>query len=183
MSKWFKLSFALALILVVVPVAGCLKGPTGMTETQFKGLLTLPDIQKLSTPSNIALVGTFYDYKNDPNSDPSKTLHMDDYYGMVFISDDQSTGVALTVVDFDSAQVMQQYILSVQTNSQLQQMAKPIATSSMEKEFNSQGLGSVVVFQRGNTLVELLTGLPDGATPFMTLPNLEVLARQIAAKL
>jgi hypothetical protein len=182
-SKWFKLSFALALILVVVPLTGCLKGPTGMTETQFKSLLTLPDIQKLSTPSDIAFVGTFYDYKTDPNSDPSKTLHMDDYYGMVFMSDDQSTGVALSLVDFDSAQVMQQYLLSIQTSSQLQPMSNPIAMSSMEKEFNSQGLGSVVVFQRGNTLVELLTGVADGAKPFMPLSNLETLARQIAAKI
>ena len=183
MNKWFKLGFVLALVLVVAPVAGCLKGPTGLTEVQFKSLLTLPDIQQLSTPSNISLTGNFYNYKTDPNTNPSTTLHMDSYYGMVFASADQSTGLALNLVQFDSAQVMQQYILKIQASSQLTNMTQPIGTLSMENEFNSHGLGSIVIFEKGNTMVELLTGVPDGAAPFMPLSNLEILARQIASKI
>ena len=183
MNKWLKISIALvSLLLVVAPAAGCLKGPTGLTEDQFKRLLTLQDIQKLSTPSNIELKGNFYNYKAAPDVDPVRTLHMNSYYGIVFMSDDTSTGIALTVVDFDTITALQQNLRSIQAESQLQRMENPVGTASLKREFNARGLGSVLVFQKGSTLVELLTGVPDGATPFMTLQNLEVLARQIAGK-
>ena len=65
----------------------------------------------------------------------------------------------------------------------MQVMDSPIGDASFEIEVNAQGIGSMLVFIKGDKLVSLHTAQPEGEGPLLSLEGLEDLADLVASRL
>ena len=61
-------------------------------------------------------------------------------------------------------------------------MDPPIGDASIEVEVNAQGIGSMLVFIKGDRLVSLHTAQPDDQEPLVSLSSLKELAELVASR-
>ncbi len=170
---------ALILTVLIVTLAGCAQqGIKTLTEDNFKTLLTVEDIESVLT-SIVVLKTEFFDYKKMAESvDPAQVVNMDNWYGMGFATEDGMKGLTFAVVDFGSQTSAQDHFeMMIAETPGLEIMSSSIGDTSAEVEVNAQGFGSIVVFIKGDKVIQLHTAQPDGEQPLTDLNGLEKLAK------
>ena len=92
--------------------------------------------------------------------------------------------MTLTVVDFDSPASAQDHFEVVTTETPgIESMEPPIGDASAKVEFNAQGIGSVLVFIKGDKVIQLHTSMPEEQQPLVSLEGLEQIAVMVEGKL
>jgi len=184
--KRYFLGLLLILSLSIVFVVGCgneeqdsQSGQTNLTEAEFKSLLTLQDVEQVS---QMQLHTQFYDYKAE-STNPDQVAAMDSFYGLSFQTAAETKSITLTVIDFDSTSSADQHFQNVKSEPQWESMQEPIGDESFEAELNSEGMGSIVIFLKGDKFVQLHTAMPVGESPIVDLSGLEELANKVDGKL
>jgi hypothetical protein len=170
---------ALILSVLIVTLAGCAQqGIKTLTEDNFKALLTVEDIESVLA-SMVVLETEFFDYKQMAESvDPAQVVSVDSWYGMGFATDDGMKGLTFSVLDFSSqASAQDHFEMMTAETLGLEIMSLPIGDTSAEVEVNAQGIGSIIVFIRGDKVIQLHTVQPDGEQPLTDLNGLEKLAK------
>jgi hypothetical protein len=169
-------------LVLVAMLVGC--PSKGLTEDQFKTLLTVEDIESVLT-SVVVLNTEFFDYKKPAESvDPAQVVNMDSWYGMGFNTQDGMKSLTFSVIDFDSQTSAQDHFekTTAQTPG-LEIMSLPIGDASAEVEVNAQGIGSIVVSIKGDKFIQLHTAMPVGEEAFVDLEGLEELVRTAESRL
>ena len=180
----------LVLLLPAVLAASCASqepetqpNQSSLTEEEFKSLLAVQDVQQVLV-SQVELNTQFYNYKEMAEStDPQQVVAMDSFYGLSFQTGDGMKAMTLAVIDFDSSSSAEQHFQKVKTESKLESMQEPIGNESFAKQVNSKGIGSIVIFLKGDKLVQLHTAMPVGESPIVDLRGLEELANKVEGKL
>jgi len=173
----------LLFVISTLVLAGCCpkQGFETLTEENFKMLLTLEDVETVLI-AGVPLQTEFYDYKKMAESlDPEQAAVMDSWYGLSFQTEDGMKAITLAAMDFDSQASAQNHFEKVK--SELDTMDPPIGYASAEAEVNAQGIGSMVVFIKGDKVIQLHTAQPDGEQPLTDLEGLENLAEIVEQKL
>jgi len=188
--KGYFYGLLLVLLLSAVLAASCASqepetqpNQSSLTEEEFKSLLTVQDVQQVLV-SQAELNTQFYNYKEMAEStDPQQVVAMDSFYGLSFQTGDGMKSMTLTVIDFDSSSSAEQHFQKVKTESELESMQEPIGNDSFAKRLNSEGIGSIVIFLKGDRFVQLHTAMPVGESPIVDLSGLEELANKVEGKL
>lgn len=169
-------------LVLVAMLVGCTS--KGLTEEQFKDLLTVEDIESVLT-SMVVLETEFSDYKKMAESvDPAQVVNMDSWYGMGFYTEDGMKSLTFSVIDFDSQTSAQDHFEKIRAETPgLEIMSLPIGDTSAEVEVNAHGIGSMIVFTEGDKLVQLHTAMPAGEETLVALEGLEELARIVETRL
>ena len=90
----------------------------------------------------------------------------------------------LTVTDFDTAAAARdQYQRASSTSPEAESSEPIIGDASVELEVNANGVGSIVMFLRGDKLVALQTSKPDNEEALADLDGLTGLARLVESRL
>jgi hypothetical protein len=146
-------------------------------------LLTEKDVEKV-LESQINITSKFSDYKKMAESiNPNNVINMNSFYGLSFQTEDGMKVITFSVIDFDSISSAQQHFQKVMNESELENMKTSIGDSSIEKEYNSQGVGSILVFKKENKVISLHTAMPENEKPLTNLKGLEELAKIVDERL
>ena len=138
------------------------------TPTATPGAVTVPEgeISTLLQPGDFAdvagvsgLTTTQVDMKSAAGAvDPSQVEHMDSFVSLTFTSSDGSKNLILTTIDFDSeASATAHAELMMGPGSEMQDLSPSVGDASVYLEPNSAGIGSMVVFRKGDWAVTLHT--------------------------
>jgi hypothetical protein len=181
--KWFRiLAVTCSSLVLVAMLVGC----TGkeLTEERFKTLLTVEDIETVLISMTV-LKTEFFDYKKMAESvDPVQVVNMDSWYGMGFVTEDGKKGYTFSIINFGSQTSAQDHLEKVTAETLgLEIMNLPIGDASAEVEVNAQGIGSIIVFIKGDKLIQLHTAMPAGEEALVDLEGLEELVRIVEARL
>ena len=188
--KRYLYGLLLVLLLSIVLIASCANqeqetqpNQSSLTEEEFKSLLTAQDVQQVLV-SQVELNTQFYNYKEMAEStDPQQVVAMDSFYGLSFQTGDGTKSMTLAVIDFDSTSLSEQHFQKVKIASELESMQEPVGDDSFAKQLNSEGMGSIVIFLKGDRFVQLHTAMPVGESPIVDLSGLEELANKVEGKL
>ena len=155
-----------------------------LSEEAFKALLTIFDVEKLLTIA-VRLNTDYTDFKAMAEGvDPAQVGNMDRWYGLVFQTEDRMKGMTFSAMDFDSEASAQGHFETIKAETPgIQDMDSPIGDASVEVEVNAQGIGSMLVFVKGDKLVMLHTAQRDDQEPLLSLEGLEELAQLVASRL
>ena len=155
-----------------------------LTEESFRALLSLEDVEGVLV-TNVPLNTGFINYREMAASvDPAQVVNMDSWYGLTFQTEDGMNGMTLMVVDFDSESSAQDHFELVTTETpELEIIASTLGDAFAEFEFNAQGIGSVLVFIKGDKAIQLHTSITEGQQPLVSLEGLEQLAGIVDQKL
>lgn len=157
---------------------------TGLTEEEFRALLTLKDVTELLGAA-VPLRAELFDYKEIArSSEPGKVPLMDSWYGLVLRTEDGARGITLSVVDYKDPATAPDPLKAMESlHPGVRRMAHPLEELSAEVEVNDRGLGSIVAFVQGDKAVQLHTAHPTGEEPLLPLQALEELAQRVARRL
>ena len=158
--------------------------PLTITDQSFATLLTEEDIRGVLT-TEVPLTTRFFDYKADAEAvDPAQVEKMDSWYGLLFEATDGTKGITFSVIDFDSTLSARDHFekIKAETSPEMQEMDPPIGDASIEVEVNTQGIGSMLVFIKGDRLVSLHTAQPDNQEPLVSRAGLAELAQLVASR-
>ena len=155
-----------------------------LTEEQFKGLLTVEDIESILT-STMVLESEFFDYKKLAESvDPAQVVNMDRWYGMSFDTEDGIKSLTFSVIVFASQTSAQDHFEKMRAETPgLEVMSLPIGDTSAEVEVNAEGIGSIIVSLKGDKLIQLHTAMPVGEEALVGLEGLEELIGIVESRL
>jgi len=155
-----------------------------LTQENFMTLLTIQHIQSY-LPTEVALTTRIIDYKQSAASvDPTQVVNIDSFYVLSFQTEDRLKGLTLSAIDFDSEPSAREHFEKVRMEGPgLEIMSPPIGDASAQVEANAQGVGSIVVFIKGDKLVQLHTVQPDSEQPLISLAGLEQLAEIVVSRL
>ena len=155
-----------------------------LTEEKFRALITIEDVES-RLKAKVSLKAEFRDYKDMAGGvDPAQVEKMDSWYGMTIEAGDGGPGITFSVIDFNSESSARAHFQKVITETPgMQAMDSPIGDASFEIEVNAQGIGSMLVFIRGDKLASLHTAQPDGEGPLLSLEGLEDFADLAASRL
>lgn len=175
------------LALSVFFISGCIgqqkSEKSNLTEENFKSLLTEKDVEKV-LDSQVNITTKFTDYKKMMESTNSNNaIHINSFYGLSFQTQDGMKIITFAVMDFDSISSAQQQFQKMMNESELENMKTSIGDSSVEKDFNSQGVGSIVAFTKGYKVIQLHTAMPENEKPLANLKGLEELAKIVDERL
>jgi hypothetical protein len=187
MRRKIYFGFLMFLFLSVVFLSGCIgqekSQVTKFTEERFKSLLAEKDIEKV-LDSQVNITTKFIDYKKMMEStNSSDVIHINSFYGSSFQTEDGMKVITFAVMDFDSISSAQQQFQKMMNESELENMKTSIGDSSLEKEYNSNGIGSVVAFIKRYKVIQLHTAMPDNEKPLTNLKGLEELAKIVDERL
>ena len=150
------------------------------------------DISTLLLPDEVAaLAGALeltVQYRDQKSAaaavDPAQVEKIDIWYGLTFEAADGTKGMTFSVIDFDSeSSALDHYGTMTSEPSGLQEMSSPIGEASAQVEVNAQGIGSILVFLKGDKVISLHTAQPEGQEPLLSLESLEELAKLVASRL
>ena len=155
-----------------------------LTEEKFMTLLTVEDLRGVLT-TEISSQTPLLDYKEMAiRVDPAQVVNIDSWYGLGFQSEDGMRGMTLSAIDFDSVVSAQAHFEMMKSETpEMQDMLLPIEDASIQIEVNAQGIGSMLVFIKGDKVVLLHTAQPEGQRPLLPLEGLEELAELVASRL
>jgi hypothetical protein len=115
--------------------------------------------------------------------DPSQVEHMDSFDMLSIETTDRSRGLTLTTIDFDSEAAAADHMDLMVEDTGLLDLPDKIGDVSGYVEANDGGIGSVVVFKKGDWVVQLHTAQGAGVSPLVNLEQLTELARLVADRL
>lgn len=149
---------------------------------QIETLLLPSEVAPLA--SGVELTTTYVDLRSmAANVDPAQIEHMDSFDSLTFATADGSRGLTLTTVKFDSEGAAADHLESVTSETPgLRDLSVKIGDASFISEVNESGVGSFLVFRKGEWVVTLHTAQPDGTTPLVDLAGVEALALIVAGR-
>jgi len=167
----------------VVPVAAA-AADSKLTEERFSWLLRIQDIRNVLV-SPVDLISIFRDYKETAVSeDPEQAAVIDSFFVLTFQTEDGMNSLAFSVIDFVSQTSAQDHFEKVKSETPgLEDTEPPIGDASAKVEVNAQGIGSIIVFIKGNKVIELHTAMPAGEQALVNLEGLVELAREVEERL
>jgi len=181
-----------AIVVITIPVSSSdNKSPSptvnvvsAITEESFMALLAGGDIQGV-LKTVVPLTTRFYDYKEMAVvSDPSQVENMDTFYGLSFQTHDGFKGVTFLAIDFKSETEARDHFEKVKSETpRMQDMSPPIGNASAQVDLDGGGVGSILIFVKGDKALSFHTARPDGQQPLMSLEMLENLAKLVASRL
>jgi hypothetical protein len=116
--------------------------------------------------------------------DPSQVEHMDSFVSLTFTSSDGSKNLILTTIDFESEFSATGHAgLMMCAGSGMLDLSPRVGDEAVYLEPNSAGIGSMVVFRKGEWVVTLHTAQADGVEPLVDLPGVTALGRLVADRL
>ena len=113
--------------------------------------------------------------------DPTQVEHMDSFDSLGFDTPDGMGGLTLTTIDFDSEAAAEDHMVMLMQEIPVLDLG--IADVSGAIEINAGGFGSIVVFKKGEWVVQLHTSQTDGTTPLVSFLDLQDLAGLVASRL
>lgn len=182
MKRFRILSVILSFVVILAMLVGC--SSKELTEEQFKGLLTVEDIESI-VACHVVLETELFDYKKLAESaDPTQVVNMDSWYGMSFATEDGIKSLIVNVIDFVSQTSAQGHFEKIRAETPgLEVMSLPIGDTSAEFEVNAEGIGSIIVSLKGDKLIQLHTAMPVGEEAFVDLEGLEELIGIVESRL
>ena len=118
------------------------------------------------------------------NIDPAQVEHMVSFDSLSFDIADGSKGLTLTVIHLDSEDAASDRMeLMLEEGPGLEHLAEPIGDISGFIDANEGGIGSMVVFKKGDWVVMVHTAQSNGVAPLLDVSGLETLARLVAERL
>ncbi len=195
MHRSFILAGLVAIALFAVAACGGSSTPTASaTPTATPGAIVAPagDISSLLFPDEVAVlaggVRLTTEYRDQKSAaaaiDPVQVEHMDSFSSLSFTTEDDSRSLVLTTIDFDSeAAAIDRLGLLTAEPSGMQDTPVTIGDVSAYLELNDAGIGSMVVFKKGEWAVVLHTAQADGVTPLVDIEGVQALARTVASRL
>ena len=110
--------------------------------------------------------------------DPAQVVNMDSWFAVTFESQDRFRGLVFSVIDFNSSRAAQDHFDRVVSETPgLTVMEVPIGDISANAVFNSQGIGSILMYRQADIFVSLHTAQPHGVEPLTPIEGLEELAQ------
>ena len=157
----------------VAPPATATSSGTALTEDKFRDLMTIEDVETHLT-AKVSLMTEVRDFKDMAGRvDPSQVEKMDSWYGMTIEAADGGQGMTFSVIDFDSTSSAQDHFEKMKSETPgMQAMDTPIGDASSEIDVNAQGIGSMLVFKKGDKVVSLHTAQPEGQQPLAARPRI-----------
>ncbi len=181
-----------AIVIITIPASSSdNKSPSptvnvvsAITEERFTTLLAEGDVQGVLT-TEVPVTAQFYDYKEMAAvSDPSQVENMDSFYGLSFQTEDGAKGVTFSAIDFTSTAAARDHYEQIKSETPgMQAMSPPISDASANVDVNAEGIGSVLIFVKGDKALSFHTARPDGQQSLMSLERLETLAKLVASRL
>ncbi|MDA1035689.1 MAG: hypothetical protein O3B65_02270 [Chloroflexi bacterium] len=179
--------------LSIFAFSACGGSPTP-TPTATPEPITVPkgDISTLLFPSEVATVagvGGLVTAQRDQRSaaaevDPTQVEHMDSFVTLAFSTEDTFKSLILTTIDFDSEVAATTHAdLLMGDDSGMLDLPTEIGDASAYFEVNAGGIGTMLVFKKGEWVVTLHTAQPAGQTPMTDLGGLTALAQIVTDRL
>ncbi len=168
-----------------IPIATTSDG--ALDEAGVRALLTVDEVRS-KLAQDVTIEPRIQDTRAMAEAvDPFQVIAMDSWYTLPFLTEDGSAGVILDVIDFDfpvSARDHWARILIEQTTEVGFQSIEPgIGEGAIGAEFNSNGIGSIVVFVYDQWVVSLRTVMPEGEDPIVEFDDIKALARMVRERL
>ena len=152
-----------------------------LTETQFRALLSTEDVQEAVGTSK-ALTTRFFNYKEMAQGvDPQQVVNMDSFFGLGFETEGGTSGITLTIIDFDTVESMDGHFLEVQSQTAAVGSSVDIGDAAFSRE--PGGGIAVFTFARGDKMVQLFSSAPPGEQSLTDLDGLIALARVVNGRL
>ena len=109
---------------------------------------------------------------------------MDSFQSLSFETEDRTRGLTLTTIDFDTeGAATDHYGLVVSHGPGMLDLPDNIGDDSAYVEASEAEIGSMVVFKKGDWVVQLHTAQGAGISPLVSLEQLTELARIVADRL
>ncbi len=164
-------------------VAVAESGPSGrgLTEEQFAALLKIQDVKAVLV-AEVELHAVLRDMKAMAEAtDPAQVAAVDSFYSMTFEVDDGSRGLTFSVIDYKTPEsANDDYVSALAETPGMIDLTPPVGETAAIAEINTHGIGSVIMFTKGDKLVQLHT---IGEDPFVDAEGLKTLAREVADRL
>ena len=175
--------------LALLSIAAC-GGSTSSNRTATSEPKTAPpgDISTLLFPSEVSraadveqLTTSQRDQKSAAAAvDPSQVEHMDSFDSLSFDTVDGTRSLVLTSIDFDSEGAATDHAgLMIGEGPGMQDLPRAIGDASAFLEANDGGIGSMIVFRKGEWVISLHTAQGTGIAPLVDLEQLTTLARLV----
>ena len=155
--------------------------PAPLTEAQFRGLLSAEDVQE-AVGTTASLTTRFLDYKRMAQEvAPEQVVNMDSFFGLGFETDRGTSGITLTIIDFDSVVSMKAHFTDVQSQTGAETMNVDLGDAA----FGTEPGGGIAVFTfaKGDRMVQLFSSAPPGEQSLTDLDGLIELARVVDSRL
>ena len=116
--------------------------------------------------------------------DTDQVEHMDSFDSLSFDTEGGARSLVLTTIDFDSEGAVTDHAgLLLGEDSGMSDLTDTIGDASGFLEANEGGIGSMVVFRKGELVILLHTAQGAGIAPLVDLGQLTALARLVADRL
>ena len=161
-------------------------GPTFLTGDDFRTLLAVEDIEPVLRERADLKTAELIDLKKMLDARGVQQMFpLDSGFSIFFVNESETKSIRLGVFDMKSlvGATSQYEEVKANTEPELEVMVPPIGNASSQMEANAGGIGSNVVFLRGDKLVTLHTGVPEGEDALTDLAGLRELARIIDERL
>ena len=152
-----------------------------LTGIQFRALLSAEDVQETIGTSK-ALTTRFFNYKEMAlEVDPQQVVNMDSFFGLGFETEGGTSGITLTIIDFDTVESMDGHFLEVRSQTDATESSVELGDAAFSRE--PGGGISVFTFARGDRMVQLFSSAPPGEQSLTDLDGLISLARVVDSRL
>ena len=157
--------------------------PVQVPAGDITALLMVDDVSALA--GGVGLSTRQLDLKSmAAGVDPAQVEHMVSFDSLSFDTADGSQGLTLTVVHLNSENAASdQMELMLEEVPALEHLADGSGDASGFIEVNEGGMGSIVVFKKGEWVVMVHTAQPSGVEPLVDTAGVESLARLVASRL
>ena len=151
-----------------------------LSEELISTLLPVDDVARRAHGSS-GLMIEFRDGKAMAAAvDPSHVIAIESWITASFRSMDPIHGLIFSVMDFNSPRTAQEHFDNVISETPgLIVMTEPIGDISANVVFNGAGLGSIVMYRKGDLFLSLHTVQPGDVEPMMPVEGLMELARLV----
>jgi hypothetical protein len=158
--------------------------PTIILEDRSVMPVTVEDVARL-LPAGTPLTEQYRDLKEAAwRVDPSQVENIDSWIALTFVPADGAGGVTVSMVVFDSESSAAEHFEKTKAGTPvLQDMAQPIGDASALARADDRGIGSILVFVKGDRVVTLHTAQAEGEQPLLSSESLEELARTAEQRL
>ena len=160
-------------------------GALTLTRDVFLGLLTVEDVKQAQT-ADVQLTAQFFrDLRSMAESvDPGQVVSIESWYGNTFQTQDGRSSLTFTIMDFESGSSARDHFDKIRSGSPAPEpLDPPIGDLSVAVRDDVGGIGSTLVFRKGDKVVTLHTAYSEGERPPVSIQAVEELARFVAGKL
>ena len=157
--------------------------PAASAPIDIASLLSVDEVSEISGAGQ--LTTEYRDQKaGAANVDPLQVAHMDSFDSLSFDADGGTRSLILTTIDFDSEEAANDRAdLIMGPDSGMAPLPGGVGDAAAYFEAQGGGIGSMIVFKKGEWVVTLHTAQGSGISPLVDLEQLTTLARAVADRL